>query len=559
MHLSSLNVCSASALLAVASHVGFKNHEPTVSQFLTFAAALQSIPIILWRSQPSSGRLGLWFVAVTFNLYFFTILGASISIYRLFLHPLRKYPGPTLGKLSKFHYAYICATGKSHRYLEALHQKHGDIVRYGPNELSFIDAEDVTYIYGARSLKLRRGPWYDGNPGRAGAHTLVMASTRNVEAHKVRRRIWDKAFTAVALESYEPRLIRLTDKLIRQCEAKDGSVFDISAEVDHFTFDAMGDLGFSSDFGLIDRSNKESLEWTHLLHSYMRMAVTVRPVPWFKELYKWLPIDRERKKNAFRFVRFTNRRFEARYARGQGPNEDIFDYLMQADSQTGTALTMSQVAEESIVVVIAGSDTSSVAITFVFYYLMLNPDKYKKLQAEIDSLWDGTSDLTGQQVVPARAPYLNAVINESIRLAHPDPHGNQRSTPQEGAVINGKYIAGFTQISVHKWTMLRNEKNFSRSLEFIPERWMDLEREKLGLRNNNTKAWIPFGAGIYSCAGKPLATLEMRLFLTRFLKRLEIVPRPGFDLERFPFDVVSTLTLMKVPLPVVLKKRNLAQ
>lgn len=558
MDLSSLNVWSAGALLGLASHVGFKNNEPTVPQFLAYAAALQVIPVTLWRSQSNLDLLGICRMVMNFNLCFFAVLGASISVYRLFLHPLREYPGPTLGKLSKFHYAYICATGKSHRYLEALHQKHGDIVRYGPNELSFIGAEDVTYIYGARSLKLRRGPWYDGNPGRAGGHTLVMASTRNVDAHKFRRRIWDKAFTAAALESYEPRLIRLTDKLIRECEVKDGGEFDISAEVDNFTFDAMGDLGFSADFGLINRSNKESLEWTHLLHSYMLMAATVRPVPWFKELYKWLPIDRKRKQNAFEFVRFTKKRFEERYSKGQGPNEDIFDYLMQTDTQTGKGLTMSQVAEESIVVVVAGSDTSSVAMTFVLYYLIQNPDKYKKLQAEIDSVWDGTSELTGQQVVPARAPYLNAVINEAMRLAHPDPNGNQRSTPQEGALINGKYIPGLTQISVHKWTMLRDEKNFSKSLEFIPERWIELERERLGIRNHNTKAWIPFGAGIYSCAGKPLAMLEMRLFLVRFLRRLELVPKPGLDLERFPLNVTSTLTLMKVPLPVVLKKRTLA-
>lgn len=556
MDLSLLKIGGTSTLLALAAHLWFKNYEPTVPQFLTFTCALQVVPIALWGVQQNSDRLGSLALASIFNLSFFTVLGTSIGVYRLFTHPLSKYPGPLLGKLSKFHYAYICATGNSHRYLEGLHEKHGDIVRFGPNELSFIGSEDVSYIYGARSLKLRRGPWYDGNPGRAGQNTLVMASTRNVEAHKIRRRIWDKAFTATALESYESRLIHLTDKTIQQCETSPGGIVDISAEVDHFTFDAMGDLGFSSDFGLIERTNKESLEWTHLLHSYMRMAAIIRPVPWFKELYKWLPIDREGKKNAFGFVRFTKKRFEERYKRGEGANGDIFDYLLQPDSKSGTVLTKPQVAEESIVVVIAGSDTSSVSITFVFYYLLLCRDKYKKLQAEIDSVWDGVSELTGQQVVPSRAPYLNAVINESLRLAHPDPNGNQRSTPQEGAMINGKYIPGFTQLGVHKWTMLRRDRNFSRGKEFIPERWIEAERVKLGLENHDTKAWIPFGAGIYSCAGKPLAMLEMRLFLTRFLRRLDIAPKPGFDLEQFPFDVTSTLTLMKVPLPAVVKRRD---
>jgi cytochrome P450 family 628 len=550
------NVCAGSALLALGSHLIFKHYEPTVPQFSTYIVVLQFLSFTIWRIQQHSSQASLLCVILSCNVCFFVVLGSSIAIYRLFFHPLRKYPGPILGKLSKFHFSYVCAGGHSHRYLEALHRKHGDIVRYGPNELSFIDPEDVTYIHGAQSFQLRRGPWYDGNPGRAGHRTLVMASTRDLENHKIRRRIWDKAFTTSALKTYESRIVQLTDRLIRYCQVEKAQIFDISAKVDHFSFDIMGELAFSEDFGLIDGTNTESSEWSRLLHSYMRMLSIVRPVPWFKELYKWLPIDRERKRNGMGFVRFTTKRFEARYQRNQGTEVDIFKFLLQPDSKTGTCLTKSQVAEESIVVVVGGSDTGSICMTFVFYYLLLHPDKYKKLQVEVDSIWDGVSELDGQEVVPARAPYLNAAINESLRLAEPDPNGNQRSTPKGGALINGKPIPGFTQLSIHKWTMQRDERNFSRGLEFIPERWIDEERESLGLKNHNIKAYTPFGAGVYSCVGKPLALLEMRLFLARFLRKLTLSPVPGFDLERYALEVTCSLTLTKAPLPVLLHTRD---
>lgn len=514
---------------------------------------------MLWQKNPKLNHTGPFAVWLSFALSYFAVLGSSIAAYRLLFHPLREYPGPILGRLSKFHFSYICGTGQSHRYLESLHRKYGDIVRYGPNELSFIDPEDVTYIHGAQSLKLRRGPWYDGNPGRAGHNTLVMASTRNVENHKIRRRIWDKAFTVNALKSYESRMIRQTDRLIGHCEGKDGMVIDASGHIDHFSFDVMGDVGFGTDFGMIEGTNKESLEWTRLLHSYMRMLAVIRPVPWFKELYKWLPVDRQRKGNGLAFVQFTNRRFEERYQKGQQEaSEDIFDHFLKPDPKSGIKLTKSQIAEESLVVVVGGSDTSSICMTFVFYYLLICPDKYSKLQAEIDSLWDGVSELNGPQLIPARAPYLDAVINESLRLAEPDPNGNQRSTPKGGAIINGRYVPQFTQLSIHKWSMQRDERNFSRALEFIPERWVGEWREKeSGLHNHNTKGYIPFGAGIYSCVGKPLALLEMRLFITRFLRRLELKPAPDYDLTRYPFEVTSSLTLMKVPLPAVVKRRTL--
>lgn len=551
-------VGAGNILLGLGSHLAFKRREPTVPQFFSFIAVLQLLFFILWfRAGEDLGGVRLFKLVLTSNVSFFAALGSSIVVYRLFLHPLRTYPGPVLGKLSKFHFSYICGTGNSHRYLESLHHKYGDIVRYGPNELSFINPDDVTFIHGAQSFKLSRGPWYDGNPGRAGHNTLVMASTRNLENHKIRRRIWDKAFTANALKSYESRIIQFTDRLIDRCEKNPGGgVRDISSDIDHFSFDIMGDLGFGEDFGMIEGTNQASLEWASLLHSYMRMLSIVRPVPWFKELYKWLPVDRERKRNGLGFVRFTSQRFQARYERGQDAGVDIFAYLLQPDPKTGTQLSKSQVAEESIVVVVGGSDTSSICMTFAFYYLLLDCTKYIRLQDEVDSLWDGVSELDGQQLVPARAPYLNAVLSESLRLAEPDPNGNQRSTPKDGAVINGKYIPGYTQISSHKWTMQRDERNFTNAFKFIPERWIDEERVRLGLRNHNTKAYIPFGAGVYSCVGKPLALLEMRLFVVRFMKRLELEPAPGYDLQRYPFEVTASLTLVKAPLPVVVKKRT---
>lgn len=556
MEFGLLTVSGGSVLVALGSHFVFNRKEPTVPQFFIFFLALQVSLFLFWHKfSHEVHNLGLVRLFLVFNVCYLAALGCSIGTYRLLLHPLRKYPGPILGKLSKFHFSYVCGTGNSHRYLEKLHRRYGDIVRYGPNELSFIDPEDVTFIHGAQSFNLRRGPWYDGNPGRAGHNTLVMASTRNVENHKIRRRIWDKAFTANALKPYESRMIKLTDRLIDQYG--NGDVRDISGDIDHFSFDIMGDLGFGEDFGMIEGTNKQSLEWAGLLHSYMRMLSIIRPVPWFKELYKWLPIDRERKRNGLQFVRFTAQRFEERYERGQDARGDIFAYLLEPDPKSGIRLTKSQVAEESIVVVVGGSDTSSICMTFAFYYLLMDLTKYQKLQNEIDTVWDGISELDGQQLVPARAPYLNAVINESLRLAEPDPNGNQRATPKNGALINGKYIPEFTQLSIHKWTMQRDERNFSKALEFIPERWIDEEREKLGIVNHNTKAYIPFGAGVYSCVGKPLALLEMRLFITRFLRKLRLEPAPGYDLQQYPFQVTSSLTLMKVPLPVLVKRRKI--
>lgn len=220
-------------------------------------------------------------------------------------------------------------------------------------------------------------------------------------------------------------------------------------------------------------------------------------------------------------------------------------------------MTKPELFDESISVVTAGSDTTSICLTFALYYLLKDREAYSKLVKEVDSLWDGHSPLNGKMLVPSQAPYLEGVINESLRLAEPDPNGNQRQTPRGGFLLNGKHIPEYTQLSIHKWSMQRYEKNFSKSHEFIPERWIsDEERTRLDISQHNVKGFIPFGAGQYGCVGKQLALVEMRLFLVGFLRRLDISPSPAYDLTQFPEQTTSHLTLITPPLPALIKKRK---
>ena len=115
--------------------------------------------------------------ALAFASFLSTILG-SISLYRLSpLHPLAKYPGPTLCKLTKIWIAWISFGGRTHIYYKNLHDKYGPIVRIGeslfdiliesifnwlyyvllgPNELSIVNVELIPYIFGPQGLP--KGP-----------------------------------------------------------------------------------------------------------------------------------------------------------------------------------------------------------------------------------------------------------------------------------------------------------------------------------------------------------------------------------------------------------------
>lgn len=110
-------------------HIFFKRHEtyePIVVLPLTVGVPL-ALAALYFPHAVSYAQAAL--VVVPF---FWTSLLTSISLYRLSpWHPLARYPGPLLCKLSKFHLAFISLGGKQHIYIKTLHERYGDVVRVG--------------------------------------------------------------------------------------------------------------------------------------------------------------------------------------------------------------------------------------------------------------------------------------------------------------------------------------------------------------------------------------------------------------------------------------------
>lgn len=61
---------------------------------------------------------------------------------------LQKYPGPFLASLTDWWRFFDVLGRRPDITHNVLHKKHGDIVRYGPNALSFADPQALKTIYG---------------------------------------------------------------------------------------------------------------------------------------------------------------------------------------------------------------------------------------------------------------------------------------------------------------------------------------------------------------------------------------------------------------------------
>lgn len=71
----------------------------------------------------------------------------SIALYRLFLAPLARLPGPALSALTRLPLIFVEFTGRRSAWIHALHVKYGPVVRVAPDEVSFATREAAKEIY----------------------------------------------------------------------------------------------------------------------------------------------------------------------------------------------------------------------------------------------------------------------------------------------------------------------------------------------------------------------------------------------------------------------------
>jgi cytochrome P450 len=186
--------------------------------------------------------------------------------------------------------------------------------------------------------------------------------------------------------------------------------------------------------------------------------------------------------------------------------------LISAARESGSKrmMDMDFLSADAMVIIIAGSDTVSIALTFLFYHLALFPEHLARLRQELASV-DVSSNRALQSL-----PHLNALINETLRLYPPVPTAPLRQTPLEGLRIGNTLIPGGVTISVPLWSLGRLESSYVKAKEFLPERWLPGSGMIL-----NDKGFAPFLMGTHSCPGKQLALMELRIATANLVTRYD--------------------------------------
>ncbi|KAK4618147.1 Cytochrome P450 monooxygenase lcsK [Fulvia fulva] len=194
--------------------------------------------------------------------------------------------------------------------------------------------------------------------------------------------------------------------------------------------------------------------------------------------------------------------------------------------------------------IVAGSDTTAVTLTWLFYELANHPDQQAKIRKELLQLGLVPGRWSDKDI--AHCEHLNAAINETLRLHSPGPSGIFRVAPKEGLQVGKTYLPGGTVFNIPTHTMNREESVYADASTFVPERWTtrpDMVKHK--------KCFTPFLLGQHSCIGRNLAMQEMRTLTAQLLLRYDVAFAPGEDGSRLEHDSKDHFTMSLAPLELV--------
>ena len=191
--------------------------------------------------------------------------------------------------------------------------------------------------------------------------------------------------------------------------------------------------------------------------------------------------------------------------------------LLHARDEDGGRMSDEQLRDELMTIVMAGHETTAIALSWTFYLLGKHPEVESKLLAELGEVLGSQAPTVND--LP-QLPYTDAVLKESMRLYPPAWAVGREAL--EDCELGDFQVPAKTQLFISQWVVHRDPRFFENPEAFIPERWLD------GSTGGIPKfAYFPFGGGPRLCIGQPFAKMEAALILATVAQRFKLDPVPG--------------------------------
>jgi cytochrome P450 len=396
-------------------------------------------------------------------------------------------------------------------------REYGDIFHYhaGWMHVYFLNHPDLIEFVLVRNhqnfLKdrvIRNSRWFFGDG----------LLTSEGEHWKRQRRLSQPAFHRERIAFYASVMTDYTEQMLSNWH--DGTVIDVHQEMMRLTLRVVVRALFN-----VEAEETEDISGS--LNVLMRDSTGARMLlpPFFRQL----PLP-----GMFEFRSAVNQLNDTVYRiislrrRNGHHSGDLLSMLMEARDEDGSQMNDKQLRDEVMTFLLAGHETTALALSWAWHLLGHDPQAERQLQQELDRVLGGRtpniSDLSS-------LTYTDSVIKESMRL-YP-PAWSLARTVVKDFELDGYCIPRGANVVMSQWLMHRDPRFFSDPERFDPDRWGTEDSHNLP-----RFAYFPFGGGPRQCIGASFSMMEAVLLLATIAMRFQLCP-----VEGRPVVPVPSLTL----------------
>lgn len=366
--------------------------------------------------------------------------------------------------------------------------------------------------------------------------------TSNGELWYKKRRLMQPAFHKQRVGYMLDIINEETTSLINKLDLlPPGTPVNISNELLQLNISIIGRSLFGTPLKKeMDTMVKALNELTGYASAWMKSVIKI-PVHWPT------PANRNFKNNCLIFDKviysIIERRRKYRADWGQPAHDDLLDMLLDyVDDDTNDAMTEKQLRDEVTTMFMAGQETTSQTLSWIFYHVAKEKGILQKIQAETTVVLSGRLPESGDL---SKLVYTRQVIQEGMRC-YPAVCALVRQ-PYRDDEIRGINIPVSAKVLINIYGMHHHPDYWNKPFDFNPDRFeVSPEQER------SPFVYLPFGSGPRLCIGSNFAMMIMQVVVSRLSGHFEMELRPGYTAT-----IETNITLRpKEGVQLILRRRS---
>lgn len=271
-----------------------------------------------------------------------------------------------------------------------------------------------------------------------------LITTSNNKFHSRVRHLLSISFTEYSLHSQHPFIHFHADMLVAKIHdlatangtVKKGALVNMTDWLNFFTIDVIGDLAFGESFGCLESG--EYHLWIRTLFSYLKgrsLAAAPRYYPSIEYLLQKL-IPKSVLEGQRCHSQYLNEKINHHF--GSKTSRPDFMTSFMKNNVSFKNMSRDEILSTFNHIIVSGSETTATTLTGIFNHLSKNEKIQRRLQAEIRARFQNEEEITIDAIQDLS--YLEAVLNEGLRMCNPIPGGLPRVVPEGGGTYAGVYL-----------------------------------------------------------------------------------------------------------------------